>query len=199
MKRKATILIPDISGYTEFFSRTDLDFSTEILGELLRELISVADDSYRVAEIEGDAILFYILDRKLSADELVSYCLKAYRHFHQYLGCVVKRVQDPVARKAAEVLTVKFIAHYGLIGELSIGNFTKPVGLELIKAHRLLKNNIPHTSYILLTDTFANSNEISGCNEGELADLCWQPGEEEYPVVGKLKYQYAPLSDALMP
>ena len=36
----ATILIPDISGYTEFLSKTELDHSSHIISELL-ELLGV--------------------------------------------------------------------------------------------------------------------------------------------------------------
>ena len=197
MQKNATILIPDISGYTELFSKTTLDFSTGVLCELLNELMRVADDKFRVAEIEGDAILFYIKNRKLPIDQLINYCLRAYKHFHGYLNHVVERVEDPDARKAAEQLTVKFIAHWGPIAEMNIANFTKPVGLSLIEAHNLLKNNINSRAYILITEAYANGQAIHACKlEGDKC-LEWQEGSEEYPVIGKVKYHYA-LLDKIM-
>lgn len=197
MQKNATILIPDISGYTELFSKTSLEFSTAVLCELLNELMGVADDKFRVAEIEGDAILFYIKGRKLPINELINYCLRAYKHFHAYLDNVVGRVEDPDAREAAQQLTVKFIAHWGPIAEMNIANFSKPVGLSLIQAHNLLKNSINSRAYILITEAYANGQSIHACKlEGEKC-LKWQEGSEEYPVIGKVKYHYALLEEIM--
>ncbi|AHM58893.1 hypothetical protein D770_03130 [Flammeovirgaceae bacterium 311] len=193
MQKSATILIPDISGFTELFSKTELEFSTGILCELLNELIRVADDDFRVAEIEGDAILFYITGKKLSIDELVRYCLRAYIHFHKYLIKVIARVEDAAAREAAEQLDIKFIAHYGPIAEINISNFFKPVGLPLIQAHYLLKNSIESDAYILITEEFADGQELP---EGEASwpeSLQWRKGSEEYPVIGTINYYYTLL------
>lgn len=60
MAEKATILIPDISGFTEFTGTTELDHAGHIINELL-ELIVVSNDmGFTLAEIEGDAVLFYL-------------------------------------------------------------------------------------------------------------------------------------------
>lgn len=197
MQKNATILIPDVSGYTELFSKTDLEFSTGVLCELLNELMGVAKNSYKVAEIEGDAILFYIKGRKVPAEELINYCLKAYTHFHSYLAKLLVRVEDPVVRGVIEQLTVKFIAHWGPIAEMNVVNFSKPVGLEIIKAHRLLKNSIQERAYILLTDAYVTGQYL---RENHLLwpnVLQWQEGSEDYPVIGNVHYHYAVLSNGL--
>jgi hypothetical protein len=193
MQKNATILIPDISGYTEFFSKTELEFSTGVLCELLNELMRVADAEFKVAEIEGDAILFYILDKKLSPGELISYCLRAYSHFHEYLIKIIERVADPEACKAAKKLNVKFVAHWGPVAEMNIRNFSKPVGLEIIKAHKLLKNSIDSDAYILMTEALASSLEISNCELVWKKILEWKEGYEEYEVIGRVAYRYALL------
>jgi len=53
----ATILIPDISGYTEFLSKTELDHSSHIINELLELLVESNQADFRLSEIEGDALL----------------------------------------------------------------------------------------------------------------------------------------------
>ncbi len=199
MQKNATILIPDISGYTEFFSRTELHFSTAVLCELLNELMRVASDKFKVAEIEGDAILFYILDKKLSLDELISYCLRAYHHFHSYLAKVIERVEDPEAKDAAEKLSVKFIAHWGEVAEMNVANFSKPVGLSIIKAHNLLKNSINSRAYILITEEFAEGQSINACKLENSVCLEWKQGSEEYPVIGKVCYHYTLLEQPITP
>lgn len=195
MQKNATILIPDISGYTEFFSKTELEFSTGVLCELLNELMRVADADFKVAEIEGDAILFYITDKKLSPADLISYCLRAYSHFHEYLIKIVERVADPEACQAAKKLNVKFIAHYGSIAEMNIRNFSKPVGLEIIKAHKLLKNSINSKAYILITDALASDSEIDECELVWKKALKWQKGYEDYEVIGRVAYRFALLNN----
>jgi hypothetical protein len=193
MQKNATILIPDISGYTEFFSKTELEFSTGVLCELLNELMRVADAEFKVAEIEGDAILFYILEKKLSPGELISYCLLAYSHFHEYLIKIIERVADPEACRAAKKLDVKFIAHWGPVAEMNIRNFSKPVGLEIIKAHKLLKNSIESKAYILMTEAIATDLEINSCELVWKKILDWKKGSEEYEVIGRVAYRYALL------
>ena len=57
--QQATILIPDISGYTEFVSRTEIDHSSHILNRLLETIVAAAGEDYVISEVEGDAVLMY--------------------------------------------------------------------------------------------------------------------------------------------
>jgi hypothetical protein len=198
MHKHATIFIPDISGYTELCSHTELDFSSGVLCELLNELIGVAKDEFKVAEIEGDAILFYVKGKKLPARELISYCVEAYHHFHKYLKALVARIEDENTRKHVEQLTVKFIIHWGPIAEMNIANFSKPVGLALIKAHKLLKNSIPSKAYILMTEEYLEEQTAEDWKMTGHHHLHWLEGEEEYPILGKVRYSYALLGPGVV-
>ncbi|MEM6380660.1 MAG: DUF2652 domain-containing protein, partial [Bacteroidota bacterium] len=53
------LFIPDISGFTRFVKTTERNHSRHIISELLELLIDENDIGLTVAEIEGDAILFY--------------------------------------------------------------------------------------------------------------------------------------------
>jgi hypothetical protein len=59
MSEQAIILIPDISGFTEFTNATEIDHSSHIITELLELIISSNECDFTLAEIEGDAVLFY--------------------------------------------------------------------------------------------------------------------------------------------
>jgi hypothetical protein len=50
-------------------------------------------------------------------------------------------------------LRVKFVAHVGEIATQKIRKRTKLVGIDVIAAHRMLKNSVPVPEYILLSDT----------------------------------------------
>ena len=58
MALNASIFIPDISGYTEFLSRTELEHSSHIINELLKVIVDSNSTDLTLAEIEVDALLF---------------------------------------------------------------------------------------------------------------------------------------------
>jgi hypothetical protein len=86
-------------------------------------------------------------------------------------------------------LSVKFIAHFGVISEIKVNRFVKASGLDMIIAHRLLKNNIDSPEYILLTDNFLQhvTDQDNECG------LTWQSAAEEFPSIGKVNFQFALL------
>lgn len=51
----ATILIPDISGFTEFMTSTELSHDSFAINMLIDAIITAVGDDYEVSEIEGDA------------------------------------------------------------------------------------------------------------------------------------------------
>ena len=54
MSDQAIILIPDISGFTDFTSATEIDHSAHIITELLELIIASNETGFTLAEIEGD-------------------------------------------------------------------------------------------------------------------------------------------------
>jgi len=59
MAEPATILLPDISGYTEFLTRTELVHSSHIINELLDAILAANTSDFELSEVEGDALLLY--------------------------------------------------------------------------------------------------------------------------------------------
>ena len=55
----ATILIPDISGFTEFVTNTELSHSSFAISNLINAIVSAVEDQYEISEIEGDAVLMF--------------------------------------------------------------------------------------------------------------------------------------------
>ncbi len=50
------LVIADISGYTSFIARTELEHSQEILSELLELLVSRFQPTMTISKLEGDAV-----------------------------------------------------------------------------------------------------------------------------------------------
>ena len=59
MAEQAIVFIPDISGFTDFTSTTEIDHAAHIITELLELLVESNQSGFTLAEIEGDAVLFY--------------------------------------------------------------------------------------------------------------------------------------------
>ena len=55
----ALLFMPDISGFTQFVSETEVLHSQHIVQELLEIIIDSNHLNLQVSEIEGDAIFFY--------------------------------------------------------------------------------------------------------------------------------------------
>ncbi|MFY0593724.1 DUF2652 domain-containing protein [Roseivirga sp.] len=179
----ATILIPDISGYTKFLHKTELSHSTHIINELLQVVADTLQPKFTLAEIEGDALLTYA-EGKLSQAEIEEVCTEAFKNFNYFLKIVER---DSVCKCGAcnntSSLKLKFIVHYGKFDEVKISQFTKLSGLDMIIAHRLMKNTIPSKEYILVTDSFTIDTASSAFE--------WQKGKDNYEVLEDIHYQYA--------
>src|SRR5215212_3810624 len=122
----ATILIPDISGFTEFMTNTELSHSSFAISMLINTIIDVVKDEYEISEIEGDAVLMFKRGSAPSQKAIQDTCLKIFNAFH----CQRKWIQQHVVcpcKACSEIahLTLKFVAHHGLVGEIKAGGFTK--------------------------------------------------------------------------
>jgi len=143
---KGLVFIPDISGFTELVTTTDLVTGQIITTELLSTIISHNRLKMEIAEIEGDAVFFFKWRSIPSADEL-------YGQFETMKTAFEKKVHELAYRYNISLnLHLKAIAHYGEMSAFTIGGFHKLYGKVVIEAHRLLKNNIPDRSYLLITD-----------------------------------------------
>ena len=54
---QATILIPDISGFTEFMTTTELSHGAHAVSILIDAIVNAVGEEYEISEIEGDAVL----------------------------------------------------------------------------------------------------------------------------------------------
>lgn len=143
-----------------------------------------------LSEVAGDALLFYRKGQPIELDPLIRQCIAMFENFHNQLRIIER---DSIclcgACKDAPRLSVKFIVHYGPIKELRVSGFTKATGVDMVVAHRLLKNRIDSSEYILMTQNYLNNLSDHQFPAG----LTWLHSSEEYPAVGKIEYQYALL------
>lgn len=189
--QQATILIPDISGYTRFLTKTELSHSTHIINELLQVIADTIQHRFTLAEIEGDALLTYARGR-VPQQEIEAVCRETFANFHYFLKVIERdSVCGCGACQGANQLSLKFVVHFGYFDEIRIAQFTKLSGPDMIIAHRLLKNSVPDTAYVLLTHDYLESYEE------EATEFTWESGKDVYSLIGEVKYQYARLGHLL--
>lgn len=177
------IVLADVSGYTEFIATTELDHSREIMGELLGTLCECAPGSLTIAQIEGDAV-FWLCDQETPA--LVALLKEKFVEFHRRLRFMNLATTCP-CRACASVgsLTLKFVVHRGSYVRQRVAGSDHFVGIDLVLAHRLLKNTVPSHEYILLTDAALASVTADGAVRHE----------ETIEHIGTIPCAYIELSD----
>lgn len=152
------VFIPDISGFTQLVCSTDLITGQSITYELLLAIIGANQLEMKIAEIEGDAVLFYCIGNIPTADALYQQFEKMKLAFQQKLRELELQYQLKLN------LTLKAIAHCGRMMEYPINGVQKIYGEVVLEAHRLLKNSLPERSYLLMTDELMEQSKLQNRN-----------------------------------
>lgn len=163
METRGLLFIPDISGFTQFVSKTDIEHSRLIIQELLEALINANEIGLEISEIEGDAILFYKYGEEPELEQLYRQVEKMFCEFHRRLGVYESyRFCWCQACTSAINLTLKIITHYGEFTGYNVKSFSKLIGKDVIVAHQLLKNDIGQHEYWLVTKNVLGNRKPAG-------------------------------------
>ncbi len=193
-QQPALLLIPDISGFTRFIEQSGSPQAPFLVADLLEILIEANTLELEVNEIQGDAVLFYRLGPPPTAHELVQQCRRIYLDFQNYLRLVEQDHDSELAAALrALVLTLKIVVHYGRVSVARIREHTKLMGRDVIVAHRLLKNNVAGSEYVLLSEGYTRTQAPAAL----AAAFSWTrllPGSTHYEYLGDTPYHFAYLS-----
>lgn len=140
------IIIPDISGFTKFVAETELLQGQEITQRLIRSLLEKDLLDLELSEIEGDAALLYKFGKKFKPNAILKQYEAMLENFYREQALVSEEFGLELK------LSLKLIAHYGKFGQYELGTFKKLYGTPIIEAHRLLKNRVKSSMYVLITD-----------------------------------------------
>jgi hypothetical protein len=192
----ALLVIADIGGYTRFMNlhRTSLAHAQENTSKLLDAIIDAAPD-LELSGLEGDAAFLYA--PRPSADEitrsLAGLASAIHRAFHdEQQRLEVLRVCWCDGCKQTGKLTVKVVAHFGEAVLSTTRGRSTLAGVDVILVHRMLKNSVPLSEYVLMTDAVL---ERAG---PPIADLT-APIEEELEGLGSQHLHYVDLADLAGP
>ena len=182
--------MPDISGFTEFVNETEIEHGQHIISELLEIIIAANELKMTINEIEGDAILFYKLEDIPTYDQLVQQAVKIFTDFHLHLKKYEHdRICNCGACTGTSSLSLKIVAHTGKLGFTTVNGQKKLYGKDMIIVHKLLKNDINKSEYLLFSDDLIN--QIQGI-PGTLDN-----GFTKYDKIGNVSYKFLSLSPFL--
>ena len=177
------IVILDISGYTRFvrahnlrhvplygkrFSRMNEAHAEQVVTDLLETIVGAMGDIVRVEKFEGDAVLLSAMSEAPHAfalqlvDRLQAIFPSFHERVHELAFC--RTCLCDCCQQMGQ-LRVKAIAHYGPFLVKTMLGMRELAGQEMIRAHRLLKNNVEGHEYLLLTDSVVQLGEVQGALE----------------------------------
>ena len=179
------LVLADISGYTAFVAKTELEHSHEILTELLELLVDKFRPLMTISKLEGDAVFAYVDEGKVTrGDTLIEFMESIYVAFRdRQISMRHKTTCTCAACQNIPSLDLKFIAHHGDYIIQNIANIHELVGSDVNLIHRLLKNHVAESTgwraYMLLTETCLDHLTLQIENS--------HVQMEEYENLGKVK------------
>ena len=182
--KKVILIIADISGYTNYMLSNvqSLEHGQQVITELLKAVIKQADMPLEVAKLEGDAVFLYAImeSGKEVAGIISDRLLKFFHAFQSRLDELAMTDCECGACVNVVKLRLKLIVHSGEALFYEIGNFLELAGVDVIIAHRLLKNSVPSNEYILLTEAAVREIQIK-------EKIRSVEGVEKYDAIGEIK------------
>jgi hypothetical protein len=157
---RALLLIADIGGYTDYMAlhRTSLAHAEATTARLLKKVVDAAR-GFDLVEIEGDAAF---LSREAGDSDgaavlTTEVAVAMHRAFHAERRLVATNMCPCRGCDLAGNLTLKFVAHVGEVATQKIKRRRKLVGIDVIHVHRMLKNPVPVSEYVLLSEDLYRS------------------------------------------
>jgi hypothetical protein len=187
-EQEVILIITDISGYTRFMlsNRQSLLHGQIIITELTKAIIAQVEIPLEISKLEGDAVFLYALKTNGASWQDTS------RQIGQKLLAFLSAFSDKLQELSqsntcscdactfVEKLSLKIVVHSGEALLYQISKFEELSGVDVIIVHRLLKNSVPASEYILMTEAAYQNVQFP-------VEIPVTPGEESYGDIGKIK------------
>jgi hypothetical protein len=149
------LVLADVSGFTAFVTATELEHGPPIIAALLEEVMRELSPPLEIQEVEGDAVFAVGADRAVVppvmlldvADSAFIAFRKRRRELQADESCSCNACRN------VSTLDLKIVAHHGRFLRQVVGGRCQVAGVDVILAHRLLKNRLePRGAYLLITE-----------------------------------------------
>src|SRR3990172_5122303 len=147
------LVLADLSGFPGFGARTELEHGAQVTGVLLEALMRRLSPPLEIQELEGDAV-FAIGPAGALPDggvlpALLADAFAVFKEEQRRLAsddsCACRACRD------VSNLDLKLVVHHGRFVRQTVGGRARVAGPDVILVHRLLKNPVGGSAYVLLT------------------------------------------------
>ena len=161
MERKTQtgyLVLADISGYTSFVARTEIEHADMALSFLLEVMVEKLSSLLTIGQLEGDAVFAYVEESKLQeAKSLLELIDETYLAFRDKALALYAQATCPCrACLALPTLDLKFMVHHGEFLIQQVAGARHLLGTDVNLIHRLAKNHVSESTgwkgYALFTN-----------------------------------------------
>lgn len=155
--QKGYLLLADISGYTSFVARTELEHAEKAISILLETIIERLDDMLTIVKLEGDAVFAHVADEQMpDCDTMLQLLDDTYLIFRDSANALYDHATCPCrACMAIPTLDLKFLVHHGEYIVQQVAGIRDLLGNDVTLIHRLAKNSVSRSTgwngYMLFT------------------------------------------------
>lgn len=187
MERKTQqgyLVLADISGYTFFLAKTELEHAHLAISYLLEEIVEKLCCGLTLSKLEGDAVFAYVEEGNIpDGKSILDVIDKTYEGFRDKAETLYKNSPcDCNACKAIPTLDLKFMVHHGDYIIQQVAGIKDLLGTDVNLIHRLLKNGVTDSTgwrgYALFTD--------QGLNRMQMDKSLFIKQSEVYEHLGKV-------------
>jgi len=160
MERKTQtgyLVLADISGYTSFVAKTEIEHADNVISPLLEAVIEKLKDMLTIVKLEGDAVFAYVPEEKMSdCSAMLELLDSTYLVFRDSARAMYEGATCPCrACKAIPTLDLKFFVHHGEYVVQKVAGIIDLMGNDVTLIHRLAKNRVTESTgwngYVLFT------------------------------------------------
>jgi len=193
MAQKGYFVLTDISGYTEFLTRSELDHAHDALQNLFDAQLAQIKHPFRISGYRGDAIFMYVPETDFCEPQTFIESLeRLYFVFAETRRQMVYNTTCPCrACQNISKLDLKMVIHYGDYMVQKLGDREELLGPDVIVPHRMLKNHVIEQtgieSYALFSDPAAEASLLSSLAYPLVSHT------ETYEHIGEVKMQVLDL------
>jgi len=147
------LILADISGFTAFIAGTELEHGAQVTGVLLEAVMHRLAPPLEIQELEGDAVFAIGPDGVLpDGSALPALLADAFAVFKEEQRKLASD-ESCACRACSDIpnLNLKLVVHHGRFVRQTVGGRARVAGPDVILVHRLLKNPVGGSAYLLLT------------------------------------------------
>lgn len=134
------LVIADLTGYTAYLSRGELEHAPAIAGDLLETIVGRLEPPFRLTKFEGDAAFLFVEDGRADASLLLDAIEASYVAFRRRLRSMDQATScECNSCRLAPRLDLKLFVHHGSFVRSRIAGRDELAGPDVILVHRLLK------------------------------------------------------------